>query len=128
MNTTDAALPVLVVGADRATAELLREWLADSGCAVEEDPSRGSGPGRYALIVVDVPYPRQGKTEPLQRMAHEYPGTPVIALSPTFHPSVEPSGEAARALGVHAVLPKPLHRGTLVAAAHRLLQLPPPPP
>jgi hypothetical protein len=48
----------------------------------------------------------------------------VLALSATFHASVECTGELARSLGVAGVLPKPLRRETLIAAVRNLSRPP----
>jgi DNA-binding response OmpR family regulator len=117
---------VLVIGADRATVELLNEWLADHGWHVAEAQSESdTDPGPYALFVVDVPFPRRGLSQPLQRLASRHPGTPILALSATFHSSVECTGDVARVLGVAGVLPKPLQRDVLINAVQTLVRSPP---
>lgn len=114
---------VLVVEADCSLFGLLEEWLGAEGCTVAyECACHQPGPERVDLVVVDVPFPRQGGLELLQRVSSKYPQAPVIALSPTFFASVECAGAVARALGVASVLPKPLAREALAAAVRRLLQ------
>jgi CheY-like chemotaxis protein len=123
----DASAPaVLVVGTDDPTRELLREWLADAGWRVVVDLALDALPATaYALVLVDVPFPRQGRSTPaLARLAADHAGTPVLALSATFHSSVERSGAVAQALGVAGVLPKPIRRETLVAAVRHLSRPP----
>jgi CheY-like chemotaxis protein len=50
--------------------------------------------------------------------------TPVVALSSNFFARVEANGAVARALGVDAVLPKPLAREALIAAVRTLVPRP----
>lgn len=113
---------VLVADADCALFGLLEEWFVASGwqlagvCGPDDLTVDG-----YDLIVVDVPFPRQG-TAMLKALAAEHPGTPIIALSSSFFPGVESTGAVARELGVAAVLPKPVTREALIAAARRALK------
>jgi CheY-like chemotaxis protein len=128
---TDAGPLVLVVDADRATRDLLDEWLAGSGYRVaaaeaeaeaeaEAGAGAGAASGGAALIVVDLPFPRQGGQAVLQRLAAQHPGVPILALSSTFFASVACTGAVARELGVAGVLPKPIRRDALVAAVTAL--------
>jgi DNA-binding response OmpR family regulator len=113
---------VLVADADCALFGLLEEWFAASGwqlagvCGSCEPAVDG-----YDLIVVDVPFPRQGGAM-LKALASEHPGTPIIALSSNFFPGVDSTGAVARELGVAAVLPKPVTRDALMAVAQRALK------
>jgi CheY-like chemotaxis protein len=116
LNNGDAMPAVLVVDADAPTLDLLREWLADAGWRVVDEPAAAP----VALVLVDVPFPRRGLSPPSLRAAQVHAGVPVLALSASFHPSVEGSGEAARSLGVAGVLPKPLRREALLAAVGQL--------
>lgn len=126
MKACVAPWRILVAGADAATLGLVSEWLAEAGCqvlqALENDPGAedlAATPG-FALAVVDVPFPRYGPSGLLQAVARRHPATPVLALSATLHPGVALCGEAARALGVAGVLPKPVGRDALLAAVNRL--------
>jgi len=112
---------ILVVDTDRALLGLLEEWL--EGCAVEADQDRSAAPNgaRFDLLIVDVPHPKRGGAELLQRLAARHPGTPIIALSSTFFSGVESTGAVARTLGAACVLPKPVGRESLLAAARSLL-------
>ncbi len=116
---------ILVVNADRGVAALIEEWLGACGYAVEScndcTPCPGSN-GRFALVIVDIPTPRHGANERIQRIACDHPGTPVIALSSQFFPGVERTGGVARALGVASVLAKPLSRDHLVNAVQSLVR------
>lgn len=117
---------VLVVDTDRALLGLLEEWLGVCGCVVESDQDRNEDGAlngeRFALLIVDVPQPRRGGMELLQRLAGEHPGTPIIALSSTFFPGIESTGGVARTLGVACVLPKPVGRESLLTAVRSLLR------
>ena len=113
---------VLVVDADPALAGLLEEWLAADGCSVvDEQAAIDSAGNRFDLVVVDVPFPRQGGLSVLKRVANDHPGAPVLALSASFFAGVESTGAVARALGVAGVLPKPVSREALRAAVRTLL-------
>jgi DNA-binding response OmpR family regulator len=110
---------ILVVDADCALYGLLEEWFAASGwqlvgaCAPDESDERCD------LIVVDVPFPREGN-DVLKDLAGDFPGTPVIALSATFLPGA--SAGLARELGVANVLAKPVTREAMLAAVREALQ------
>lgn len=118
---------VLVADADCALFGLLEEWFAASGwqlagvCGPADGTEDGAPVDGYDLIVVDVPFPRQG-TAMLKALAAEHRGTPIIALSSNFFPGVESTGAVARELGVAAVLPKPVTRDALMAVAQRALK------
>jgi DNA-binding NarL/FixJ family response regulator len=55
-----------------------------------------------------------------REVAAQYPGIPILALSPTFFSNVSCGGNCARALGVAGVLPKPIARDALIAAIRDL--------
>lgn len=123
--TDNVAVPprVLAVDTDRALLGLLEEWLDLCGCEVvsDQDVNEVAREGRFTLVIVDVPHPRRGGVELLQRIAHDHPGTPIIALSSTFFPGIDSTGGVARTLGVACVLPKPVSRDSLVTAVRSLL-------
>ena len=86
----DAASPVIrVLDTDPATFDLLNEWLTSAGFAVANANDRGAA----ALMIVDVPFTRHGGRDVVQRASTQYPGTPVLALSPTFFSNVECGGQ-----------------------------------
>ncbi len=109
-----------------ALAALLVEWLAESGLParveIADDADTMSRPPD--LLVVDIPFPRQGAPERLRALAAAWPGVPVLALSPTFFAGVAARGAVARQLGVAAVLASPLAREGWLAAVGRLLEAP----
>lgn len=110
-----------MMDADPALVGLIGEWLADIGPVTAV---RGDAGGACDLLIVDVPFPRQGEANPLRRLAAAHPGTPVLALSSTFFTGIEPHGAVAHSLGVGGVLPKPVAREALVAAVRHLLPRP----
>jgi DNA-binding response OmpR family regulator len=121
-NAREPARRVLVVDADPALLALLDEWLADHGCEVVHE-RRGDDAAQddFDLVVVDIPFPRNGGSDVLKRVAHGNPGAPILALSSSFFAGIESTGAIARTLGVASVLPKPVTRAALIDAVDRLL-------
>jgi DNA-binding response OmpR family regulator len=115
---------VLIVDADAALYSLIEEWLAADGYKVIAAQGNGGGVVRdqIDLVIIDIPFPRNGGLALVQRIAADYPRTPILALSSNFFAGVESSGAVARTLGVSGVLPKPLKRDALLAAVWKLLQ------
>lgn len=109
--------------ADCALFALLEEWLAACSCvlagACQPDGRAADG---YDVIVVDVPFPKQGGLDVLKDLTREHPGTPIVALSGSFLPGVCSSGSVARELGVASVLPKPVTRDALVDAVQQAVK------
>jgi CheY-like chemotaxis protein len=113
-----ASAPLIrVVDTDRATIDLLNEWLLAAGFGV----ALGDDDGAAALTIMEVPFTRHGGREAVQRVADRYPGVPILALSPTFFSNVQCGGNCAQALGVDGVLPKPVPQDALIAAIRKLL-------
>ncbi|WP_088278354.1 response regulator [Ideonella sp. A 288] len=111
---------VLVVEADGPLIGLLQTQLEAEGCLVTAESA--AEPGAPAdLIVVDLPYPRQGGVDSIRRIATRHPMTPILALSSTFFAGIECWGPVARELGVDCVLPKPASCQALGQAVRRLL-------
>ena len=104
---------IRVVDADPALHGLLEEWLADAGCRIVADDPQ--------MILVDLHLPRHATGGVATRLRAMHPGIPLIALSYGLFAGVEANGAVAQALGVDAVLPKPLAREALVAALRQLL-------
>ncbi len=116
----DGGATVLLVDVDAMLTGLLREWLVPQGIAVRNE--RDAVPGaRYDLLIVDLPFPRQDAARRVERVVHEHPDTPIIALSAAFFPSVSCCGAMACTLGVVGVLPKPVPRADLLNLVQRLL-------
>jgi CheY-like chemotaxis protein len=104
---------ILVTGADKALGGLLEEWLAEEGCrVVDHDPD---------LVIVDLPLSKEAGARLLREHAARHAGKPLVALSSNVFAGVEANGAVARALGVEAVLPKPLRREALIGALRKLL-------
>ena len=106
---------IRIVDADPALLELLGQWLDEHGFSVVEE-------GDAELVIVDVPFPRQGRVGALKHIAAELPGTPILALSANFFAGIEASGAVARWLGVAGALPKPVTREVLAATVRRVLE------
>jgi two-component system, OmpR family, response regulator len=113
---------VLLVEADTPLIELLDTWLAAEGWRViteSDDHPVATEPAD--LVIVDVPFPRQGGVDLIRRIASSHPMTPILALSSTFFAGIECCGPVARELGVACVLPQPASREALIQAVRRLL-------
>jgi CheY-like chemotaxis protein len=120
-----ASAQVMVVDADHALFELIAEWFASAGHRVVAESGAGEpASGRPDVIVVDIPFPRQGGIDVLRRVGLEHPGVPVLALSSTFFGGIGSNGAIASMLGVAGVLPKPVKEDALVTAVRRLLNSP----
>ncbi len=130
---------VLLVDVDSPLQDLLGEWLDPLGGTVVTDAALSMAPGgavpatdrqpphrspaRADLVIVDIRCPRASGGDVLRPLLAAHSGTPVIAVSSQFLPGAGNSGAVARALGVAAVLPKPVSRDALVNAVDRLLAL-----
>jgi CheY-like chemotaxis protein len=117
----NATASVLLADIDPVFEPLLAQWLRDAGLQVLLGAALPP-PRRVDLLLVDVPFPRQGASRRLQQLAGTHPGTPVLALSSTLFAGVAPRGDVARHLGVAAVLPMPVTRDGLLAAVRGVLE------
>jgi CheY-like chemotaxis protein len=113
-----------VIDADAVLFALLDEWLADAGCALERWNGGAPPRGPFDLALADLPYPRRGGHDLLKQIGLGHFRMPVVALSSNFFPGVEGSRAVAKALGVAAVLPKPVTREALLAALGELCPAP----
>jgi DNA-binding response OmpR family regulator len=122
--TSESRVRILVADADCALYGLLREWFADQDYVLRGacQPGEPATDG-YDVILVDLPFPRQGGQDAVRALEREHPGTPIVALSSNFLPGVEAAGTVARELGVAGVVPKPVDRCALIAAVRRVLRL-----
>ena len=118
-----ASRRILLVDAEPALAAMVAEWLEPSGWQVDTSIDGA----RPALVIVDVPFPRQAN-DMLQRLSAAHAGTPIVVLSSTFFATVDRCGAVARQLGVAGVLPKPLQREALQLAVQQLGARASPPP
>jgi len=113
-----APLAVLLQDVEPTMADLYEAWLSLDGLRVRREAAAGEP---IALILTDLPFPRQDGAARLRQLAHSWPGVPVLALSSTFLPGVAAQGEVARQLGAAAVLAAPVARETLRHAVAQLL-------
>lgn len=120
-DTATAARAVLLLELEPPMSALVAEWLRHEGLRVLQGTAGVQQRGEVSLIVLELAFPRQGGGERLQRLHEAWPGVPVIVLSPTLLPGVQPQGEAARRLGAAALLPAPASRSALLAAVARVL-------
>lgn len=112
---------VRIVDADMAWRVLLEEWLQALGCVVVGEPADGASPTPVDLVIVDLPFPRQGGVDLVKRISTGHPATPIVALSSNFFSRIDCCGPVANALGVNCVLPKPATRDAIAAAVRRVL-------
>lgn len=105
---------VRIVDADPALAGLLEQWLGELPCRIASE-------GAADLVIVDIPFPRQGRAEVLRRLAREHPKAPILALSSNFFAGIDSDGTVARWLGVAAALPKPVTQAALTDVVRKLL-------
>ena len=113
---------VRLVEDDLTWRDLLGQWLSTLGCTVVPEPESDAEPPPAAdLVIVDVPFPRQGGVDLVRRIAAQHPATPILALSTNFFSGIECCGPVARTLGVDCVLPKPATREALASAVRRVL-------
>jgi hypothetical protein len=99
-----------------ALASLLAEWLGEAGMQVLSGPAPDAD-----LLVVGVPFPRQGMPSALRSLVARCPSAPVLAMSGTLLGSVDSRGATARALGVSSLLATPVGREAWLAEVNRLL-------
>jgi CheY-like chemotaxis protein len=100
---------------------LLEEWLLTMGCEVVANPGPAGAAPPVDLVIVDLPFPRQGGVDLVKRITSRHPATPIVALSSNFFSRIECCGPVARDLGVDCVLPKPATREAIAAAVRRVL-------
>jgi hypothetical protein len=116
---------VLVLGTDRATLALFSEWFDEEGWKLV-DPGPAAAAAPPSLVLLELPFLREGDLQPLAEAKLSYPGVPIVVVSPTVFASVGCCGPCADALGVAGVLPKPIARATLIEAVRRLGREPSP--
>ena len=84
-----AAAPrsVLIVDTEPALSGLLQEWLAECGYAAVDARTAGNQ-HRFDLVIVDIPFPRQGAADRVARL-NENIWNFVLALSSCFSSGIE---------------------------------------
>lgn len=113
---------ICVIDADNDWRLLLEQWLRAMGCEVVANPGIDAAAAPAVdLVIVDLPFPRQGGVDLVKRISSRHPATPIVALSTNFFSRIECCGPVARDLGVDCVLPKPATREAIAAAVRRLL-------
>jgi CheY-like chemotaxis protein len=112
---------VCVIDSDNDWRGLLEEWLRGLGCEVVALPEGDAPAPAVDLVIVDLPFPRQGGVDLVKRITSRHPATPILALSSSFFSRIECCGPVARDLGVDCVLPKPATREAIAAAIRRVL-------
>jgi CheY-like chemotaxis protein len=106
---------VAIYEPDDLMRALLREWLTAAGYAVG-DSTMGSDLTAPDLAIVSVETPKSEGAVWIRGLQHDYPGTPIIALSSRARSGLCSNGAAAQALGVARLLAKPLRRHELLMA------------
>ena len=99
---------------------VLEEWLRQAGF----EPSRCAGVSLspVALVVADVPAPRQTGAASIATLRRRFPGAKVFAISGQFMPGMGMHGpSAATALGADAVLAKPFSCGMFIDIVRTLV-------
>ena len=113
---------MLVIEPDVLIRQLLCEWLAEAGYAVEvQSPSGQRSAVAPDLVILDVP--RVAGFQGAESLG-EGNTAPVLAISARFRRGLGSSAATARRLGVHRVLPKPFTREELLEAVAESLQRP----
>lgn len=113
----DATRLVALAALEPASRGLISTWLAEDGWTVV-DGDRIDAPPR--VLIVEVSYPRSLRWPDGPWPGQRFPQTPVIVVSPTIVAGTPSRGDAARRLGVAAVLAMPVAREALLAAVRDL--------
>lgn len=96
---------------------LMSLWLGEHGWEVCDLDLARSAPH---VIIAEVSFPRTMTPWPMSSAAASFPAVPVVVLSPTVVAGTPVRGDAARRLGVAAVLGMPVTRAELLATMHEL--------
>jgi DNA-binding NarL/FixJ family response regulator len=105
---------------DTQLRALLGEWLHRA----DLEPVTGATDGastRVALVVADVPAPRQDGALCVALMRRRFPNARVLAISGKFLPGMCGATAAALALGADAVLAKPFAAEAFIDAVRALI-------
>ena len=107
-----------LVAVEPATMSVLATWLAEHGWAAADVRDLAEAPD---LLIAQMRFPRTEAPQVLQATAGRFPGVPVIVVSPTIVSGTPSRSDAARQLGVAAVLALPLSRAALITTVDELL-------
>jgi CheY-like chemotaxis protein len=126
MNTPATSERVAIaIDIDSPFQRVLAAWLAARSYRVTFLTLAGafSAAGRADLVLCELAEPKGDGAQALRRLAHTYPGAPLIAISPRFVGDAR-RGALAHQLGVQAALAKPCLRYDFDAALDAALAMP----
>lgn len=118
MNTpATAPRTALAVDIDGPFQLVLAAWLSERAYRVVFLPLAEAlkAPALADLLVCELAEPKRNGEQTLRQLAHGYPGTPLIALSPRFASGARCHALAGQ-LGAQAALAKPCSRADFHAA------------
>lgn len=106
-----------LVALEPVTASVVAAWLGERGWAVADLNALAAAP---TLLIVQIRFPRSEGPQVLAPLAQRFAGVPTIVVSPTILPGTPARSEAARTLGVAAVLALPLSGAELLTTVDQL--------
>ena len=117
---------VLIVDDDPSICTFLSTVLEEAGFRVAAAAEGGEAISAiseypFDLVITDLVMPNHEGIELIRRLKGLYPHLKIIAMSGAFGPEIL---NAARLLGAHATLAKPLHGESLLECIHNLESLP----
>ena len=107
---------LLVLEKDDLIRDLIVRWLGEAGYLATADED---SPGRFALVIADVPDP--GKADEVLQSVRARYKVPILVTSGRFTRDPASTRRAANRLGVAKVLPKPFTCDGLVCAVKEIL-------
>lgn len=116
-GNTQTAKVAALAGVLPATSTLVSLWLGEQGWEVCDLDLVRRTPH---VIIAEVSFPRTMAPRLMSSVAASFPAVPVVVLSPTVVAGTPVRGDAARRLGVAAVLGVPVTRAELLATIHEL--------
>ncbi len=116
---------VVVIEFDPLVRDLLAEWLEEAGLRVQHHSCGEPLPlslTEIHVVIVDIVNLRQGGRETVDRVRGVFPGIPLLGLSTQARDGLAADCDAAVALGLDMLLPKPCKRTTLLTAVRELVR------
>jgi DNA-binding response OmpR family regulator len=113
---------IVVIEPDELIRHLLESWLKDAGYTVVIGGYDGRAHAEPQLVIANIPSPSRGG--PVVACLERLYSAPILAVSARFRRGLGDSVQAARALGVRRVLPKPFNRKELMRAVRASLESP----